>query len=89
MLGRMKDPVEGTARLIGYDETGTPDGPDVTIRAEVIIEADGVPPRPMGIDVGVPLSQLPLYPGHTWRVRIDRRNPRHAKLIGDDRRLPA
>jgi hypothetical protein len=89
MLGRRKDPVAGTARLIGYDEARTPDGASVTIHAEVVIEAEGIPPQPAEMAVSVPLFQLPLYPGHTWRVLVDRNHPRHVQLIEDGRRLLA
>jgi hypothetical protein len=83
MFGRMKDPVEGTAQLVSYVETNARNQFDVTCIAQVIVAAEGLEPTAVEWIVGIPHSELPMDPGRTWRVRVDRKNPKHLKLDDD------
>lgn len=85
----MKDPVEGTAQLVSYVETNARNEFDVTCIAQVIVEADGLEPTAVEWIVGVPHSELPMDPGRIWRVRVDRKNPKHLKLDEDGEREAA
>jgi hypothetical protein len=80
MFGRMKDPVEGTAQLVSYVETNARNEFDVTCIAQVVVQAEGLEPTAVEWIVGIPHSELPMDPGRTWRVRVDRKNPKHLKL---------
>src|SRR4051794_32858194 len=82
MFGRMKDPVEGTARLVSYYETDAR-GEDVKIAAQVMIEAEGVSPVSVEITPEVPRSRMPLASGTRWRVQVDRADPEKVKVLGD------
>lgn len=76
----MKDPVEGTAQLVSYVETNARNEFDVTCIAQVVVQADGLEPTAVEWIVGIPHSELPMEPGRVWRVRVDRKNPKHLKL---------
>ncbi|MHB8694422.1 MAG: SHOCT domain-containing protein [Solirubrobacteraceae bacterium] len=75
----MKDPVEGTATLVSYVETNARNEFDVTVIAQVIVTADGIPPTAVEWITGIPHSQLPISPGRVWNVQVDRNNPKHLK----------
>lgn len=85
MFGRMKDPVEGTARLVSYQLTNVSNEFDRVIQAQVVVEAPGLEPTAVEITHGVPHGELPLMPGTTWRVKVDRKNPKKVKVLGADR----
>jgi hypothetical protein len=58
-------------------------GFDVVLIAQVIVQAEGLPPTAVEANPGVPLSQMPLAPGMVWKVRVDRQNPKHLKFLSD------
>lgn len=84
MFGRMKDPVEGTARLVSYELTNVRNEFDQVIQAQVVVEAPGLEPTATEIIHGVPHGELPLMPGTTWRVKVDRKNPKKIKVLEPD-----
>jgi hypothetical protein len=84
MFGRMKDPVRGTAQLVSYEETNFRNEFDTTIVAQVIVKGEGVEPTAVETRIGVPNSQLPLYPGDTWDVVFERDDPKHFKTVEPD-----
>jgi hypothetical protein len=79
----MKDPVEGTATLVSYNETNLCNEFDTTIHAQVVVTADGLEPTAVDAFFGIPNSQLPLMPGVVFDVRVDRSNPEHVQLLND------
>jgi hypothetical protein len=81
MFGRMKDPVEGTATLVSYVETNARNEFDVVLIAQVVVQAEGLPPTAVEANPGIPLSQMPVAPGTVLRVRVDRKNPKHLKFL--------
>jgi hypothetical protein len=76
----MKDPAAGTAQLVSYVETNARNEFDVTCIAQVVDVAEGLEPTAVEWIVGIPHSELPMEPGRVWRVRVDRKNPKHLKL---------
>ena len=85
MFGHMKHPVNGTARLVSYEETNVRNEFDTTIVAQVIVEGDGVPATAVESHIGVPNSQLPLDAGTTWQVVFERDDPKHFKALEPDK----
>jgi hypothetical protein len=85
MFGRMKDPADGTATLVDYVETNTGNEFDTVVIAQVIVKAPGLEPTAVEWTVGVPHAELPMDPGRTWPVRVDRAKPSRLKL--DDKRV--
>jgi len=86
MFGRMKDPVEGTATLVSYNETQLANEYDTTIHAQVVVRADGLEPTAVDAYFGIPNSQLPLMPGVVFDVKVDRSNPKHVQLRKDTKK---
>ena len=84
MFGHMKNPVNGTARLVSYEETDMRNEFDTTIVAQVVVEGDGVPATAVESRIGVPNSQLPLDAGTTWQVVFERDDPKHFKAVEPD-----
>jgi hypothetical protein len=83
MFGRMKDPVEGTATLVSYNETNVQNEFEMTLIAQVIVEGPGLPPTAVEIYPGVRPSQLPLPEGYIWKVKVDRAKPKRVKILED------
>jgi hypothetical protein len=83
MVGRMKDPVEGAAILVSCVETNARNEFDVVLIAQVIVQAEGLPPTAVEANPGIPLSQMPIAPGTVWKVRVDRQHPKHLKFLSD------
>jgi hypothetical protein len=79
----MKDPAAGTAQLVSYVETNARNEFDVTCIAQVVVQAEGLEPTAVEWIVGIPHSELPMEPGHVWRVKVDRKNPKHLKRDED------
>lgn len=87
MFGRMKDPVQGTATVVTYDaftapglENNTCPGFEVTLQAQVVVQADGLEPTAVELITNFPQSELPLQPNSVLPVTVDRKNPKHVKL---------
>jgi hypothetical protein len=89
MFGRMKDPVEGTATVIGYSERHEQKGDRVVLDAQVIIEAPGMASATVDAKPEVPQSWMPVKTGTTWPVRVDRANPSRLKFLWDRVAPPA
>ncbi len=83
MFGRMKEPVDGTATLVSYVETDARNEFDVVPIAQVIVQAEALPPTAVEANPGIPLSQMPIAPGTVWKVRVDRKNPKHLNFLSD------
>ncbi|MGA7989767.1 MAG: hypothetical protein WCB51_15365 [Candidatus Dormiibacterota bacterium] len=75
MLGHIKDPVDGTATLAGYTETGRRHRSSVEVIAKVTLHAPALGAIPVEVTLRVPKSELPLAAGRTWNVRFDRTEP--------------
>ncbi len=87
MFGHMKDPAEGTATVTSYQAFTTPGlennarpGFEVTLHAQVVVQADGLEPTAVDFITNFPQSELPLRSGAVLPVTVDRKNPKHVKL---------
>jgi hypothetical protein len=78
MLGHMKDPVDGTATLVGYTETGKRHRASLEVLAQLTLRAPGMEEIPADITLRIPHSELPIKLGQTWNVRFERTQPSHA-----------
>jgi hypothetical protein len=83
MFGRMKDPVEGTATVVGYSERHEQKGDRVVLNAQVIVEANGMASATVDAKPEVPQSWMPVKTGTTWPVLVDRSNPSRLKFLWD------
>ena len=81
MFGRMKDPVDGTATLIGYSENHEQKGSEVVLSAQFIVEADGMASTTVDAKPEVPQSWMPVKTGTVWPVQVDRANPTRLKSM--------
>jgi hypothetical protein len=81
MFGRMKDPVEGTATVVGYSEQHEQKGNSVVLNAQVIVEAPGMASATVDAKPEVPQSWMPVKTGTTWPVQVDRANPSRLKFL--------
>jgi hypothetical protein len=89
MFGRMKDPVDGKATLIGYSEMHQQKGSDVVLSAQFIVEADGMASATVDAKPEVPQSWMPVKTGTVWPVRVDRANPSRLKFLWERVTPPA
>jgi len=87
MFGHMKDPVAGTATVASYEAFGTPGlsgdqrpGFEVTLDAQVVVQAEGLEPTAVHFVTNFPQSALPLFAGSVLPVVVDRKNPKRLKL---------
>jgi hypothetical protein len=83
----MKDPAEGSATVTSYQAFTTPGmennarpGFEVTLHAQVVVQADGLEPTAVEFITNFPQSELPLESGAVLPVTVDRKNPEHLKL---------
>jgi hypothetical protein len=90
MFGHMKDPVPGTATVSDWKAITTPGsvgnqrpGFEVTLEAQVVVQADGLDPTVVQWITNFPQSELPLHAGSVIPVTVDRQNPKHLKLAPD------
>ena len=81
MFGHIKHPVRGTAQLVSYEETGKKDASETTIKAQLMIQGDGVLPTSVESDVKVSNSEMPVSAGKIWNVEFERDDPSHFKLL--------
>jgi hypothetical protein len=81
MFGRMKDPADGTATVVGYSEQHVQKGADVVLSAQVIVEAEGMAATTVDAKPEVPQSWMPVKTGTVWPVRVDRANPSRLKFL--------
>jgi hypothetical protein len=89
MFGRMKDPVDGTATVVGYSERHEQKGDRVVLNAQVIVEANGMASATVDAKPEVPQSWMPVKTGTTWPVRVDRANPSRLKFLWERVQPPA
>jgi hypothetical protein len=87
MFGRMKDPAQGTATVVTYDAFTAPGiandtrpGLQVTLQAQVVVQAHGLEPTAVELITNFPQSELPLQPNTVLPVTVDRKNPNRVKL---------
>jgi hypothetical protein len=80
MLGHIKDPVDGTATLVGYSETGRRHRNSLEVTAKLTLRAVGMDAIPVETTIRVPKSELPLAAGRTWNVRFDRAQPSNVHI---------
>jgi hypothetical protein len=86
MFGRMKDPAEGTATVLGYAEQHEQKGSDVVLTAQVMVQAEGLVPTTVDARPRIPQSWMPVKAGTVWPVRVDRARPERLEFLFD--RLP-
>jgi hypothetical protein len=79
MVGKMKDPVGGTATLVSYAETGRHHA-SLAVTAQIVLHASGMEPQTVDVNVRVPKAELPLTAGQVWSVQFDRSEPTHVKF---------
>jgi hypothetical protein len=89
MFGRMKDPVDGNATLVGYSEHHEQKGSNVVLSAQVIVEAEGLASTTVDAKPEVPQSWMPVKTGTVWPVQVDRANPSRLKFLWDRVQAPA
>lgn len=87
MFGLMKDAAPGIARVVSYEAFTTPGqennsrpGAEITLQAQIVVEAEGLEPTAVEWVTNFPLSALPLQPGASLPVTVDRKNPKRVKL---------
>jgi hypothetical protein len=80
MFGRMKDPVDGTATLVSYTETGGVGHSSLAVSARIVLHAAGMEPLAVDVKIRVPQSELPLTAGEVWNVQFDRDQLSHVKF---------
>jgi hypothetical protein len=85
----MKDPVDGTATLVGYSEQHEQKGSNVVLSAQVIVEAEGLASTTVDAKPEVPQSWMPVKTGTVWPVQVDRANPSRLKFLWDRVQPPA
>lgn len=83
MFGRMKDPADGTATVVGYSEHHEQKGNDVVLHAQVMVQADGLVPTTVDARPQVPQSWMPVKLGTEWPVRVDRARPERLEFLFD------
>jgi len=79
---RMKDPVDGTARVVGSTqppESATSGNVSLTL----VVEAEGVPAASIEHSCLAPTKKWP-FPGETLPVTVDRADPSKLKVRWDD-----
>jgi hypothetical protein len=89
MFGRMKDPAEGTATVMGYAEQHEQKGSDVVLDAQVMVQAEGLVPTTVDARPQIPQSWMPVKLGTEWPVRVDRAKPERLEFLFDRVHAPA
>lgn len=80
MFRKMRDPVDGTATLVSYTETGARHHASLAVSAQFVLHAAGMEPQTVEIKVCVPETELPLTVGEVWNVQFDRSEPTQVKF---------
>jgi hypothetical protein len=79
---RMKDPVDGTAQVVG--STQPPDSASsANVNLNLVVQAEGVPATSIEHTCMAPTKKWP-YPGHTLPVTFDRADPDRLKIRWDE-----
>jgi hypothetical protein len=79
---RMKDPVDGTAQVVGG--TQPPDSAtSANVNLTLVVQAEGVPAASIEHSCMAPTKKWP-YPGHTLPVTFDRADPDRLKIRWDE-----
>ncbi len=79
---RMKDPVDGTAQVVG--SSGPPDsGTSSNVNLTLVVQAEGVPATSVEHSCLAPMKKWPS-PGETLPVTFDRSDPDRLKIRWDD-----
>jgi hypothetical protein len=79
---RMKDPVDGTAQVVG--STQPPDNATSgNVNLNVVVQAEGVPATSVEFSCLAPPKKWP-FPGETLPVTVDRADPERIKVRWDD-----
>jgi hypothetical protein len=79
---RMKDPVDGTAQVVG--STQPPDSAtSANVNLNLVVQAEGVPAVSIEHSCMAPTKKWP-YPGATLPVTFDRADPDRLKIRWDD-----
>jgi hypothetical protein len=79
---RMKDPVDGTAQVVG--STQPPDSATSSnVNLNVVVQAEGVPATSVEFSCIAPTKKWP-FPGSTLPVTVDRADPERIKVRWDD-----
>jgi hypothetical protein len=79
---RMKDPVDGTAQVVG--STMPPDSASSgNVHLTLVLQAEGFPATNVDLDCLAPTKKWP-YPGEQLPVTFDRADPERIKVRWDD-----
>jgi hypothetical protein len=79
---RMKDPVDGTAQVVG--STQAPDNATSSnVNLNVVVQAEGVPATSVEFSCIAPTKKWP-FPGETLPVTVDRADPTRIKVRWED-----
>jgi hypothetical protein len=81
-LKKMKDPVDGTAQVVG--STQPPDNATSSnVNLNLVVQAEGVEATSLEYSCIAPSKKWP-FPGATLPVTVDRADPTHIKIRWDD-----
>lgn len=79
---KMKDPVDGTAQVVG--STQAPDhASSANVNLNLVVQAEGVEATSVELDCMAPIKKWP-FPGQTLPVTVDRADPTRVKIRWDD-----
>ena len=77
-----EDAVEATAQIVSVGPTTGMINMDPIVPLDLLVLADGLPPRPVNASVVVPMAQLArLQQGATLTVRVSRSNPSAVAVV--------
>jgi hypothetical protein len=70
------DAIEATASVVSVGTAAGMINMEPIMPVELLIEQDGMPPRPVSVSIVVPMAQLArLVPGASLPVKVDRTDP--------------
>jgi hypothetical protein len=82
MAGPPEDAIEASAQVVSVGTTSGMLNMDPIVPVELMIRADGLPPRPVSSTLVVPMAQLArLQPGTSLNVRVSRSDPSAVAVV--------
>jgi hypothetical protein len=82
MAGPPEDAIEASAQVVSVGTTSGMLNMDPIVPVELMILADGLPPRPVSSTLVVPMAQLArLQPGTSLNVRVSRSDPSAVAVV--------
>jgi hypothetical protein len=82
MAAPPEDAIEATGQIVSVGTTSGMINMDPIVPVELLVLANGLPPRPVSASIVVPMAQLArLQPGATLNVRISRSDPSAVAVV--------